>query len=81
MKIKDSYVVNLNDKNNVKIFNLETDELIELNEEASLIFNNFEKTDDEIASLFNETYEITTDANVLEDIREIKDYLRNNIYE
>lgn len=81
MKLKECLAVNESDKVNIKIFNLDTDEMMILNEEASLIFVNRDRDDDYIKKLFMERYHISNEEELLEDIENTKAYFEENFYE
>lgn len=82
MKIKECFAINDKDKSNIILFNMETDELITLNETASFIFLNREKDIDllknEIISNFNN---IENESQIFNDIKETLEFFKDNLYE
>lgn len=82
MKIKECFAINDKDKSNIILFNMETDELITLNETASFIFLNGEKDIDllknEIMSNFNN---IENESQIFNDIKETLEFFKDNLYE
>ncbi len=82
MKIKKCFAINDKDKSNIIIFNMETDELISLNETASFIFLNREKDinslKNEILSNFNN---VSNDTQIFYDIKETLEFFKDTLYE
>lgn len=81
MKLKECLAINEENQDNIKIFNMDTDEMLELNEEASLIFSNRDKEINEIKRIFTEQYNIADEESLTSDIEEILAYFKECFYE
>lgn len=80
MKIDNRYIVNVNDDNTKTIFDLDTQQFFKLNRTCTIIFDNFEKENKEIAQIITNEFE-TEDANLALDVELAKLELRKNFYE
>lgn len=85
MKIKSSIVTNLNEDGTLSVLDLESNTFYELNEVATIVFNNIFKDKEEILDVIINEYEVTREQlnyDVTEIIGEFERFLcRNeNIY-
>ncbi len=81
MKLKENVAINSQNENNVILYDIENDEMISLNEEASIIFKNIEKNDEQIVMEINKKYEISNIKEILNDIADVKMRLSKYFYE
>ncbi len=80
-KLKPNFAVNVQNRQKVIIYDMESDTEILLNEQASLIFLNGEKTIKEIADMFREEYSIPSETALMDDIQKMQTYFAETIYE
>lgn len=70
MKIKDSITTNINQDGTLTVLNLENNIFYELNEVATIAFNNLEKNEDEILNIILDKYDVERE-HLQKDIKEI----------
>lgn len=80
-KLKSNFAVNDQNRQKIIIYDMESDTEMLLNEQASLILLNGEKTIDEIAAMFREEYSIISDTALIDDIQKTQTYFAETIYE
>lgn len=79
--LKKEVLINKDDINNIKIYNINEDKFYDLNETASIIFENIDKSNADIMNIIKKIYQITDEFELENDIKNIKDYVLLNFYE
>lgn len=74
MKIPEKYIINSNEDGTKTLFNIETQNFIEMNRTCTIVFDYYEQSNDEIASLIEKEFCVAKEQ-VIEDIKEIKNQL------
>lgn len=80
-KLKLKFAVNDQNPQNIIIYDMESDTEMLLNEQASLILLNGEKTIDEIVDLFHKEYYICSDSMLISDIQNMQAFFEETLYE
>ena len=74
MQIPEKYIVNINEDGTKTVFNIETQDFIEMNRTCTIIFDYYDQPNEEIAKLIAKEFNVENEQ-IIEDIKDIKNQL------